>query len=69
MLDKILLLFIAKIPNKREIQEIAQNHSSNIQTEDSTNIYRECTAELYSLFVNDTTLASNNPLRLRKNLF
>ena len=30
------------------------------------NIYRECTVEPYSFFVNDTTLASDNPLRLRK---
>ena len=27
------------------------------------------TAEPYSFFVNDTTLASDNPLRFRKNLF
>ena len=33
------------------------------------NIYRKCTAKLYSFLVNDTTLASNNPLRFRKNLF
>ena len=61
--------FIAKIPNKRELQQIAINHSSDISTKDFTNIYRECTAEPYSFFVNDTTLASNNPLRFRKNLF
>ena len=61
--------FIAKIPNKRELQQIAINHSSDISTKDFTNIYRECTAEPYSFLVNDTTLASNNPLRFRKNLF
>ena len=60
--------FIAKIPNKRELQQIAINHSSDISTEDFVNIYRKCTAEPYSFFVNDTTLASNNPLRSRKNL-
>ena len=32
-------------------------------------MYIECTAEPYSFFVNDTTFASNNPLRFRKNLF
>ena len=58
--------FITKIPNRREIQEIARNHSSDIKTEDFTNIYRECTVELYSFLVNDTTLASDNPLRFRK---
>ena len=37
--------FIAKISNKRELQQIAINHSSDINTNDFTNIYRECTAE------------------------
>ena len=62
-------VFIAKIPNKRELQQIAINHSSDINTKDFANIYRKCTAEPYSFLVNDTTLASNNPLRFRKNLF
>ena len=61
--------FIAKIPNKRELQQIAINHSSDISTTDFFNIYREYTAEPYSFLVNDTMLASNNSLRFRKNLF
>ena len=61
--------FIAKIPNKRELQQIAINHSSDINTKDFAYIYRKCTAEPYSFFVNDTTLASDNTLRFRKNLF
>ena len=61
--------FIAKIPNKRELQQIARNHSSDINTKDFANIYRKCTAEPYSFLVIDTTLASNDPLRFRKNLF
>ena len=40
-------LFIAKIPNKRELREIAINHLSDISTKDFTNIYRECTTEPY----------------------
>ena len=60
---------MAKIPNRTELREIAINHSSDIKTEDFINIYRECTAEPYSFLVNDTTLASDNPLRFRKNLF
>ena len=60
--------FISKIPNKRELQQIAINHSSDINTKDFANIYRKCTAEPYSFLVNDTTLASDNPLRFR-NLF
>ena len=62
-------VFIMKIANKRELQQIAINHSSDISTKDFDNIYRECTAELYSFFVNDTTLVLNNPLRFRRNLF
>ena len=57
--------FIAKISNKRELQQIAINHSSDISTKDFTNIYRKCAAEPYSFLVNDTTLASDNPLRFR----
>ena len=61
--------FIMKIPNKRELQQIAINHSSDINTKDFANIYRKCTSEPYSFLVNDTTLPSNNPLRFRKNLY
>ena len=61
--------FIAKIPKKRELQQIAINHSSDIDSTDLVNIYRKCTDEPYSFSVNDTTLASNNPLMFRKNLF
>ena len=53
--------FITKIPNKREIQQIAINHSSDINTKDFVNIYRKYTGEPYSFLVNDTTLSSNNP--------
>ena len=61
--------FITKILSKRELQQIAINHSSDISTEDFVNIYRKRSVEPYSLFVNGTTLASDNPLRFRKNLF
>ena len=61
--------FVMKIPNKRELQQIALNHSSDISTKDFINIYKKCMAEPYSFSVNDTTLASDNPLRFRKNLF
>ena len=58
-----------KIPNKRELQQIALNHSSGINSKDFLKIYKKCTVEPYSFLVNDATLASNNPLRFRKNLF
>ena len=41
-------LFFTKITNKRELQQIAINHSSDTKTEDFINIYRKCTAESYS---------------------
>ena len=61
--------FIMKIPNKRELQQIALNHLSDINSKDFIKIYKKCTAEPYSLLVNDAMLASDNPLRFRKNLF
>ena len=60
--------FIMKIPNKRDLQKIALNHSSDIDLKDFMKIYEKCTAEPYSFLVNDTTLPSDNPLRFRKNI-
>ena len=57
-----------KIPNKRELQQIALNHLSDIDFKDFMNIYKKSTKEPYSFLVNDATLPSNNPLRFRKNL-
>ena len=50
--------FITKIPNKRELQQTAINHSSDISTKDFANIYRKCTNEPYSFLVIDIMLAS-----------
>ena len=61
--------FITKITNKSELLQIAINHSSDISNKYFANIYKECTAEPYSFLVNNLTLAANNPLRFRKNLF
>ena len=58
-----------KISNKRELQQIATNHSSDINTKDFVRIYKKCTDEPYSFLVIDTTLPSDNPLKFRKNLF
>ena len=58
-----------KIANRRELQQIAINLSSDINTKDFANIYRKCTSTPDSFLVNDTTLASDDPLRLRKNLY
>ena len=61
--------FITKIPNKRELQGIALNHSSDIDPKKFINICREYAKEPYSFFVNDTTLLLHNPLRFRNNLW
>ena len=61
--------FIMKIPNKRELQQIAISHSSDIDFKDFINVYKKCTNKPYSFLVNDTTLASDNPLRFRKILY
>ena len=52
-----------------ELQQIAISHSSDIDFKDFVNIYKKCTDKPYSFLVNDTTLASDNPLRFRKNLY
>ena len=61
--------FIMIISNKRELRQIALNHSPDINSKDFIKIYKKYTAEPYSFLVNDATLASDNPLRFRKNLF
>ena len=61
--------FIMKIPNKRELQQIAISHSSDIDFQAFIKIYKKYTDKPYSLLVNDTTLASDDPLRFRKNLY
>ena len=58
--------FIINIPNKRKLQLVVFNHSSEIDFKDFVKIYKKCNDEPYSFLVNDTTLSSENPLRLRK---
>ena len=60
---------IMKINNRKELQNIAINHSSDIDYEEFIKIYRECTKEPYCFLTIDTTLPASNPLRCRKNLF
>ena len=62
--------FIMKIPNKREPQQSAFNHLSDIDFKDFLNLYKKCTAKPYSFLVIDAALASDNHenSRFRKNL-
>ena len=59
---------IMKINNKRELQNIAINHSADIDYKDFVKIYRECKKKTYSFLTIDTTLPASDPLRFRKNL-
>ena len=58
-----------KVNNKRELQNIAINHSADIDYKNFIKIHRECTKEPYSFLIIDTTLPASNLLRFRKNLF
>ena len=60
--------FIMKNLSKREIKQIAFNHSSDIDSKNFMNLYKKYTAKPYSFLVIDATFASDNPLRFRKNL-
>ena len=60
--------FVMKIPNDKELQQIALNHLSDIEFKDFMKPYKDYAKEPFSFLVNDTTFPSNNPLRFRKNL-
>ena len=60
--------FIMKILYKREFQQTAFNHSSDIDFKDFMNLYRKCTAKPHSFLVTDADLALANPSHSRKNL-
>ena len=60
---------IMKINNKRELQNIAINHSADIDYNGFIKVYRECTKEPHYFLTIDTTLPASDPLRFKKNLF
>ena len=51
-----------KILNKRELQQMAINHSSDIDFKDFMNIYKNDTVKPHCFLINDTILQSDNPL-------
>ena len=53
---------IMKIHNERELQNIAINHSEDIDYKAFLKICKECTSNSYSFLTIDTTLPANNPL-------
>ena len=58
---------IIKIHNRRELQQIAIDHSVDIDYKDFLKIYRNCTKGPYSFLTIDTTLPADNPLKFRNN--
>ena len=61
----VMHYFVMKIPNKRELQQIAFSHWSDI---DFMNFLKKCTGKPYFFLVIDTTLVSDNSSGFRKNL-
>ena len=60
--------FAMKILNKRELQQAAINHLSDIDFQDFMNLYEKCVAKPYFFIVTDPILASDNSSLFRKNL-
>ena len=52
---------IMKIHNKKELQNIAINHSADIDYKDFLNVYRKCASKPYSFLTIDTTLPADKP--------
>ena len=61
------LNLLMKIRNKRELQQIAIDHSADIDYKDFLKIHRNCTNEPYSFLTIATALPANNLKRFRNN--
>ena len=64
-----------KIHNRKELQQIAVDHSAEIDHKDFVKIYGDCIlyrdfteTEPYSFFTIDTTSPADDHLRFRKNI-
>ena len=57
-----------RINNKRELQNIATNHSADIDYHDFIKIYRKYAKEPYNFLTIDTQLPAIDPLRFRKKI-
>ena len=60
--------FVMKIPNKCELQQIAFNHSSDIDFKDFMYLYNKCNVKPYLCLVIDATLVLDYPSLVRENL-
>ena len=57
---------IMKIQSKKELQNIAQENSGDIDFKDFLKTHKDYTSEPYSCMIIDTTVPSNDPMRFRK---
>ena len=57
---------IIKINNRKELQNIQNNHSEDIDYNDFLKIYRECTRKPNSFLTIDTTFPASDHLRFGK---
>ena len=60
---------IMKNNNRKELQNIAINHSVDIGYKNFVRIYRECKRKPYCFLTIDTMLPASHSLRFRKNCF
>ena len=60
---------IIKINSKRELQNVAINHSVDIDYKNFVKICRECIKESNSFLTIYAALPTSDPLRFRKKLF
>ena len=65
---KLNTLFDYENQQQKRMQNIAINHSPDIDYNDFVRIYRECTKTTYSFWAINTTLPASDPLRLRRKL-
>ena len=59
---------IMKIRNKRELLNIAFDHSADIGYKDLLKAYRNYTKEPYTFMTIDAVLPPDNPMKFRKNV-
>ena len=60
--------FIMRVPKKQNLQQIAFNHSPDIEFKNFMSFYKRFTAKPYSFLNIDATLPSDNASPFRKNL-
>ena len=57
-----------RFPNKRELQQTAFNHWSDINFHDLMNSYERCTTKPYTFLLIDASLTLDNSSNFKKNV-